>query len=168
MQIFPSDHELFIFLFWLLFTSRIVPKLLHHIVLLLEILLDKFNASADDKTEAPSTEGDKYSQLDDASSETSVFDSNQTELSEPQCATSQPAPAAPSAMGGLPLPPNLAASLDPLQLKIEPASPGKGDKITKESFEKPPSSLLSVTRTQDPADPLSSLDPLWTHKKSES
>ncbi|KAF2367940.1 PTP type protein phosphatase, partial [Trinorchestia longiramus] len=71
-----------------------------------------------------------------------------------------------SSVSGLPLPPNLAASLDPQQLKIEPAAPGKGAKITKESFERPSKAGLT-SRPRDPDDPLSDLDPLWTLKKSE-
>lgn len=70
-----------------------------------------------------------------------------------------------SSLSGLSLPPNLAASVDPTQLKIDPVPPGKGDKITKESFDRRGSSGLAA-RAQDPDDPFSTLDPLWTLKKS--
>lgn len=61
------------------------------------------------------------------------------------------------------LAPSLAASLDPQQFKIDPPVPGKPSKITKESFENP-SGPLKIP--DDPADPFSGLDPLWSHKKS--
>lgn len=60
------------------------------------------------------------------------------------------------------LPPSLAASLDPQQFKLDPPSLGKPSKITKESFETPGGAL----KKGDPDDPLSGLDPLWSHKKS--
>ncbi|XP_071546877.1 uncharacterized protein mop isoform X2 [Panulirus ornatus] len=61
------------------------------------------------------------------------------------------------------LPPSLAASLDPQQFKLDPPSMGKPSKITKESFETPGGALK---KSDDPGDPLSGLDPLWSHKKS--
>nr|XP_045622432.1 tyrosine-protein phosphatase non-receptor type 23-like isoform X2 [Procambarus clarkii] len=61
------------------------------------------------------------------------------------------------------LPPSLAASLDPQQFKLDPPIPGKPNKITKDSFENPSGALK---KTDDPADPFSGLDPLWSHKRS--
>ncbi|XP_050712311.1 tyrosine-protein phosphatase non-receptor type 23-like isoform X2 [Eriocheir sinensis] len=64
------------------------------------------------------------------------------------------------------LPPSLAASLDPLQFKLEPPVLGKPSKITKESFENLDSGGLK--KPDDPSDPFSELDPLWSHKKPTS
>lgn len=61
------------------------------------------------------------------------------------------------------LAPSLAASLDPQQFKIDPPVPGKLSKITKESFDSPAGPLKIA---DDPSDPFSGLDPLWSHKKS--
>nr|XP_053638319.1 tyrosine-protein phosphatase non-receptor type 23-like isoform X2 [Cherax quadricarinatus] len=61
------------------------------------------------------------------------------------------------------LPPSLAASMDPQQFKLDPPAPGKSCKITKDSFENPSGTLQ---KTDDPTDPFSGLDPLWSHKKS--
>ncbi|XP_064081068.1 tyrosine-protein phosphatase non-receptor type 23-like isoform X2 [Macrobrachium nipponense] len=60
--------------------------------------------------------------------------------------------------------PSLAASLDPQQFKIDPPVPAKFMKITKESFENV--SGGSLKHSEDPNDPFSGLDPLWSHKKS--
>ena len=68
-------------------------------------------------------------------------------------------------LSGMSLPASLAASLDPQQLKIEHVAPGKGVKITKESFDKSMGGLES-SRSKDPDDPFSSLDPLWSINKS--
>ncbi|MPC95061.1 hypothetical protein E2C01_090256 [Portunus trituberculatus] len=62
------------------------------------------------------------------------------------------------------LPPSLAASMDPQQFKLEPPVLGKPNKITKENFENVSSGGLK--KTDDPSDPFSGLDPLWSHKKS--
>ena len=62
------------------------------------------------------------------------------------------------------LPPSLAASMDPQQFKLEPPVLGKLNKITKENFENVSSGGLK--KTDDPSDPFSGLDPLWSHKKS--
>lgn len=133
-----------------------------------------FFVFADDKEDASQTEDQSVAM--DGNSEASVFSTHQSEPSDFQSSAqlalqcdSQPtlAETVVTTMAGVPLPPNLAASLDPQQLKIEPALPGKGGKITKESFDRPPSTGLS-SRGQDPADPLSSLDPLWTMKKPEN
>ncbi|KAG7154429.1 Tyrosine-protein phosphatase non-receptor type 23-like 1 [Homarus americanus] len=61
------------------------------------------------------------------------------------------------------LPPSLAASMDPQQFTLGPLVPGKLSKITKDSFENPAGALK---KSDDPADPFSGLDPLWSHKKS--
>lgn len=61
------------------------------------------------------------------------------------------------------LPPSLAASLDPQQFKLEPPVLGKLHKITKESFENVGGGGLK--KSDDPSDPFSGLDPLWSHKK---
>ncbi|XP_047736365.1 tyrosine-protein phosphatase non-receptor type 23 isoform X2 [Hyalella azteca] len=112
----------------------------------------------EDKVGNPTTD-----QENDAASNGNGATTEKNETSRPKSAS--PALSIPS-MVGVSLPPNLAASLDPQQLKIEPVAPGKGAKITKESFERPPQAGLAG-RAQDPDDPLSSLDPLWTLKKSE-
>lgn len=57
----------------------------------------------------------------------------------------------------------LAAALDPGQLQLS-VSAGRGSRITKESFERRDGGL--GTRAADPLDPLSSLDPLWSCKKT--
>lgn len=70
------------------------------------------------------------------------------------------------------LPPSLAASLDPQQFKLDPPMPGKGGKITKESFENIGTGASAgaaaggLSKADDPNDPFSGLDPLWSHKKS--
>lgn len=68
------------------------------------------------------------------------------------------------------LPPSLAASLDPQQFKLDPPMPGKGGKITKESFENIGTGASGggggLSKADDPNDPFSGLDPLWSHKKS--
>lgn len=64
------------------------------------------------------------------------------------------------------LPPSLAASVDPQQFKLEPPVLGKLNKITKENFENVSGGGLK--KTDDPSDPFSGLDPLWSHKKSSS
>lgn len=64
------------------------------------------------------------------------------------------------------LPPSLAASLDPQQFKLEPPVLGKPNKITKESFENIDGGGLK--KPDDPSDPFSELDPLWSHKKPTS
>lgn len=64
------------------------------------------------------------------------------------------------------LPPSLAASLDPQQFKLEPPVLGKPNKITKESFENLDGGGLK--KLDDPSDPFSKLDPLWSHKKPAS
>ena len=63
------------------------------------------------------------------------------------------------------LPPSLAASLDPQQFKLEPPVLGKPHKITKESFD---NAAGSLKKSDDPSDPFSGLDPLWSHKKPSS
>lgn len=64
------------------------------------------------------------------------------------------------------LPPSLAASVDPQQFKLEPPVLGKPNKITKESFENLGGGGLK--KPDDPSDPFSGLDPLWSHKKPTS
>ncbi|KAK7066231.1 hypothetical protein SK128_024341 [Halocaridina rubra] len=62
------------------------------------------------------------------------------------------------------IPASLQASLDPQQFKIDPPAPGKSNKITRESFDNP--TRGSFNKTDDPSDPFSGIDPLWSHKKS--
>ncbi|XP_076057743.1 tyrosine-protein phosphatase non-receptor type protein myopic isoform X2 [Oratosquilla oratoria] len=62
------------------------------------------------------------------------------------------------------LPPNLAASIDPQLFRIEPVEPSKKTKITKEDFEHTKGGIRQGH--DDPSDPFSTIDPLWSLKKT--
>ena len=87
--------------------------------------------------------------------------------SQPGSGTGSARPS-PQRKGILPtnLPPSLADLQDPSTFKLDQSPPPGKRKVTKQSFVNKTTSIHD-SQQQDPNDPLSNLDPLWTVKSNE-